>query len=292
MRLDFRSIFRQAIIGGICGLLGWCVISILSASSSAVIGLLLGLCFSLSQPVRQVIMDGRTIRRISSRLPLVMLAGAISGLMGVFVGELLFQLFDFPIWPRAIGWGLFGLGAGAASALLDRSFQSLMFGAVGGLIGGLLGGSSYEALAAVAISSGMTRSLAIALGGSLGLTVLGCCICGMIALVELVLRNAWLRVLNGARAGQSRTLSRSGRGLLIGRAEASDLCIRGDQKIANRHVVIAGTSAGFTARAQDPGQVSVLRQGKVISQPEVLLQDGDLVCIGDTQARFQSSQLR
>lgn len=292
MGLDFRSISRQAIIGGFCGLLGWCVISAVSAGSAASIGLLLGLCFSMSQPTRQVILNGSTVRRIIGRLPLILLAGAVSGTAGVLIGEWLFQYFDFPIWPRAIGWAVFGLGTGAASALLDRSLQSLTFGAIGGLIGGLLGGSCYEALAAAAISSGMTRSLAIALGGSLGLTILGCCICGMVGLVEMVLRNAWLRILNGVRAGQSRTLSGSGPGLVIGRGETTDLCIRGDQKIANKHVLIAGDSGGFIAKGLDPGQASILRQGRAISRSSIPLQDGDLVCIGDTQARFQMSQLR
>ena len=292
MSFDLKSISRQAIVGGFCGLLGWIAIRLLSVSSATSIGLLLGLCLSAGQPIRQVLLNGRSVRQISARLPIAVVAGLLSGVVGVHIGEFLFQQFDYPIWPRAIGWGVFGLGIGTASGLIERSTQSRVFGAIGGLIGGLLGGSSYEAIASAAVSSGITRSLAIAFGGSLGLTVLGLCIGGMIALVELVLCNALFRILNGARAGQMRTLSSNDSELVIGRSENCDLCIRGDQSIAGKHVSVLGSTSGFFARAIESSEITVIRGGKKLTHSEVALNDGDLICIGETQARFQLSQLR
>ena len=87
--------------------------------------------------------------------------------------------------------GCWSVGVGAVHGLLDRSAAKLRNGLIGGAIGGLIGGFLFDPIAAVLNSgSGMSGRVA-------GFVIMGLCIGAMIAFVQVVMRDAWLTVMDG-----------------------------------------------------------------------------------------------
>src|SRR6185503_4186682 len=69
-----------------------------------------------------------------------------------------------------------------------------------------------------------------------GFVVLGLCIGLLIGLAQVILKEAWIRVEKGRRAGREMILSKEK--TTIGRAEACDLGLFGDNQIEKFHAVI------------------------------------------------------
>ena len=93
-----------------------------------------------------------------------------------------------------VGWGIFGLGAGLAVGLIERSQQKTINGAVGGAIGGALGGALFHWMSIETEDDVLSRLL--------GLLAVGVLVALAIRLVETARREAWLSVVAGGMAGK------------------------------------------------------------------------------------------
>jgi len=135
---------------------------------------------------------------------------------------------------------------------------------VGGAFGALLRAEGEE--------GALSRAVALVLmGAGIGL---------FIGLLELISRQAWVRVLYGRNEGKDYPIDRSG--AIIGRDELADVPLRGDPQVAPRHAEILMTGGQYLLVPHAPLQVN----GAPVSG-QVTLNDGDQLQIGSFQLIFQ-----
>src|SRR5262249_9597828 len=103
-------------------------------------------------------------------------------------------------------------------------------GLIGGFLGGLLGGFLFATLYLNYNARLPTSALAM------GLVILGMLIGLLIGLAQVFLKEAWLKVERGFRAGREIMITKDV--IVIGRAEGCDVGIFGDMDIDKQHARI------------------------------------------------------
>jgi len=294
VKIELRGLCQKSLLGGLGGLIGWALLTVIvwvpSDGGTIVRAMLTGALIGLSIGGCCGAWEGLFRDQNPERLKRGMIIGSITGLIGgafgLLTGDIMFQLTGGGLFTRAIGWSVFGAAVGTNEGLAKRMPQKVSFGAFGGLIGGLIGGSMYESLANVLQWLGFSRDIAISVGGSVGLVLLGMCIGCLTGLVEEILRPAWLTFTSGKLEGQTRTLDPKKRATTVGRAELADICLLGDPLIFSKHAEFTNTEGDYSIKRVE-GEVTVNRQGA--SQPvtgDFVLETGDLIQIGSVRALF------
>jgi hypothetical protein len=199
-----RLVYYSAIIGGWSAFLAWLLGEILLQGGSsggwqlAGVGALVGAAIGSGLNL----VAGSTNlhwKLIMARLGPGIIAGGIGGIIGIVLGNVLYGWLGL---PRAIGWFVMGLGIGAVEGITDRSQQKLRNGLIGGGVGGMIGGFLFDHLNSLVQSgSGMT-------GRAIAFVILGICIGMLIGLAQVILKQAWLTVLDGYRPGRQLILSK------------------------------------------------------------------------------------
>jgi len=298
VRIDLLAIYQRALLGAIGGLVSWALVNLVDAWASglypraalegAVVGMSIGGCGGLWEGAFR---DGSARRALLGAAigAAVGTFGGAAGLAGgTLVGEFLTQLLgELGLVPKALAWGVFGTLVGTAEGLARRSPERILFGMYGGLLGGLIGGSTYAGLFGILHRLGVARESAQAVGGALGLMLLGLFIGGLIGLVEDLARVAWLVFTSGRLEGQTRTLDPYKRVTMIGRAELGDICLLGDPAIAPRHARLVHRDGAFYVEAVE-GEVLVAADGPPRPVRSHRLKSGDRISIGIVRARFST----
>jgi hypothetical protein len=212
-----------------------------------------------------------------ARLGLVggLLGGGLGGLVGAF-------LYSYVGAPRAFGWLIMGMGIGVAEGLYEHSRRKIRNGLIGGTIGGLLGGLLFDWIA-VARSDMSGRATAfVILGLSVGV---------LIGLTHVVLKEAWLTVLDGYRPGRQLILSKDT--TILGRAEHLALPFLGhaDSELEPEHARITRQPNGQYLIEDNRTQIGTLVNSQPIHGP-IVLRDGDLVKLGTNIVRFNHRHRR
>jgi len=297
MYFDKHRIYYNAVFGALGGLISWAVIGFALRFSTtslfllflkdALLGSVVGVCIGAAIGA----VDGLTISR-SARKAIrgAFLGGAIglgAGLLGLVLGEIIFKVAGGGVWPRAVGWALFGLLVGTSEGIANRAPPKSSYGAIGGLLGGLIGGSTYERLSLILRALTHNRDLSLTVGGAVGLIILGACIGSLIGLVEMVLRRAWLKVIYGRLEGRTLTLAKQRN--ILGKADSCDVVIPGDSQVADCHAEIRCERGDFVLEAKASGVFIETAQGKqaVTVSP---LQHGDKIQVGKTIMVFQTGR--
>lgn len=204
------------------------------------------------------------------------LAGAAGGGLGLVVGEVVIGWFQGGLIGRAVSWAVLGLGIGMSQGLADRSMQRLSYGVIGGAAGGAVGGYLFETL-----RLGLGNRYDLSQG--LGIAILGAGLGACLALVEQVLRRAWVHVLSGRQEGRTYLLSRARS--TLGLDERADVGLFADPLIARRHAEIESTPRGYVLHSiAATGRTRVNGQVVTGEQP---LKDGDRVELGRTLLVFR-----
>lgn len=204
------------------------------------------------------------------------IAGAAGGAIGLVVGELVLGTFRGGLAGRSVSWAILGLGIGASQGLATGSRQRLAYGLIGGTIGGSIGGFLFEAM-----RRGMKDRYD--LGQGLGVVLLGAGLGLSLALVEQVLRRAWVQVLRGRQEGRSYLLA--GRTSALGLDERAEVGLFGDATVARRHAAIVRNGREFVLNnLAPPGRTRV--NGQVVDR-ERPLRDGDRIELGQTLLLFR-----
>jgi hypothetical protein len=298
MQLDKLRIYYNAVLGAFGGLAGWALITLvlrfqtettlLLLMKDALLGAVVGACIGFALGCAEDL-GGRLAWPKPGPSFASAAIGLVAGLVGLVAGEAIFLLAGGGVWPRALGWALFGLMLGLGQWAVTGMPSKGFYGALGGLIGGLIGGATYERLALVLRGVGMERELALTAGGAVGLLILGACIAAFIGLVEDILRNAWLRFTHGPLEGQTRSLDARRPVITLGRADRSDIYLHGDPDIARIHAEIRNSPAGFTISGRE-GTVLLRNAGALIPVQSHHLRDGDMLQIGRTRFVFRSAE--
>ena len=222
--------------------------------------------------------------------------GLVGGALGGLVGEALHQagmrlgLQQVSDFLMLVGWVLVGVAIGAAVGAFDLlraatgdqavgvAVRKTVNGVIGGLLGGFIGGLLFVAVM-------LFRATREALpNGSLaaGLVILGLCIGLLIGLAQVVLKEAWLKVESGFRAGREVMLSKNE--TTIGRAEACDIGLFGDAAVEKLHARIQRkNNQYYLADAETPGGTYL--NDRQVRKPTPL-RNGDAIRVGASVLRF------
>lgn len=294
-------IYYCALCGGWAAFLAWGVAQALGAGEGQATGLgqqllrvtlrggLLGMFVAAAVGWLDAILNAVGFQRVL-RIGLCALLGLLAGVVGGVVGQLLFAIHSFLLFA---GWMLAGMLIGAAVGAYDLmlavsekgdirgALRKISNGVVGGLVGGLIGGLPYTFLIgnkALPLSS-LTISLVI----------LGMCIGLMIGLAQVILKEAWIKVEEGFRAGRELMLSKNE--TTIGRAEGCDLGLFGDNAIGKLHARIVLKNNRYLLEQKAEEGETYINDEPVGAKP-VLLHSGDRIRLGKSVLLFGERQKR
>ncbi len=183
---------------------------------------------------------------------------------------------------RGLAWCLAGVAMGLAQGLALRSGRLLLYGFIGGLVGGLTGGLLFDPIDALIPSADKTSAWASRL---VGIVVIGASVGAIIGIVELIARDAWLRMVEGPLAGKEFLLFRDT--MNVGSSPRSDLYLFNDKEVAERHAVIR--TIGEECEIESTSDVrATCVNGRPVKRAR--LRHGDQVSMGRTVFVFQKRQ--
>jgi hypothetical protein len=291
--MTFRLfIYYCAVCGGWAALLAWAVTEGLgvpqirslwlrTAATSGLVGLLLAGAVGTVDAILNAMGRERLLRIL-----VCVGVGFFGGILGGILGELLHSLRLF----RFLGWMVVGMMIGASIGVFDvfgaRSGRDLSVagrkltnGLIGGVLGGLGGGLIVELLKIDWVQQ-MLRLPRSAV--ALGLVILGVSIGLLIGLAQVILKEAWVRIEKGFRAGREMMLARAD--TTIGRAESCDIGLFGDPAVERIHARIVRQGNRFVlADAGSAGGTFLNDQRVTQTMP---LRSGDLIRVGSSVLRF------
>lgn len=306
--MSFRLfIYYCALCGGWAALLGWMLGRFLapggedaSLGRDAVMGFALGLMVALGLGLVDAVwnLGLRQFGRVSVRVLVGILVGAVGGLLGGLLGHLLYGMAGFLF---ALGWlftgFLVGVSIGAFEMLASfitkketraarRKFVKCMVGgAIGGLLGGLLAWLFRMAFAG--IFSGKNQQWLWS-PTALGFVALGACIGLLVGLAQVWLKEAWLKVEAGFRAGREMILSKEN--VNIGRAEGSDVALFGDSGVEKLHAAIMKVGDQYFIEDKNSSTGTFINDQ--LLRGRLPLRNGDMIRVGNSVLRFYERQKR
>jgi Inner membrane component of T3SS, cytoplasmic domain len=279
-RANLRQAYDLALTGALGALFGlFLYVECVQTQSVYVRDLLAGLLIGGSMGVflnaYGPIRDGAWLK-VARSVALGAPAAAIGGALGLVVGEVVIGLLQGGLLGRALSWAVLGLGIGLGQGIADRSRDRLIYGLIGGGLGGFLGGFLFEWLR---VALGDRHDL----GQAVGIVTMGAGLGLCLALVEQVLRRAWVQVVNGRQEGRIYLLAHSK--CRVGLDERAEIGLFGDASVARRHAEIESTSGGYVLHGRAaPGTTRVNGDALDGTRP---LHDGDRIELGRTVLVFR-----
>jgi hypothetical protein len=308
-----RFIYYCALCGAWAAFIGWIPGRIASISDDhallrqGVKAMLLGLAVALALGLVDAIWNVpfsqlQTIGlRVFTAIVIASLGAFVSGLVGEFMrvevsgNRFLEAVFWVVAWT--ITGTIIGASLGAFETAMSLVRQENLRGAVrkitsgilGGAVGGFLGGALSLALRFVWTSLVSYKAEdALLSPSSWGFVVLGLCIGLMIGLAQVVLKEAWLKVESGFRAGRELMLTKDE--TTIGRAETCDLGLFGDNTIAKLHARIQRENSHYVL-VDEATEAGTYVNDERVTAP-VALRAGDAIRVGRSLLRFGERQKR
>jgi hypothetical protein len=303
--MSFRLfIYYCAVCGAWAAVVGWLLSRVVGriVTNDLVCAVLQALCLGVLVVAGLSVVDalsnisGRASRR-AARIGIAVAFGLVGSLLGAALGQGLYNATTRPgiqAVGQILGWTVTGLLIGAAlgsaeivQGLTSRGgvrggLRKLGHGALGGTLGGFLGGILSLVFGLVlgtvfAKEPGQLRSSSAA-----GYVTLGACIGLFIGLAQVILKEAWVKIESGFRAGRELILSKAE--TTIGRGEACDIGLYGDPQVERVHARIV-RQGGRYLLADASGGAGTLLNGTPVMQPAPL-HSGDTIRLGNSVLRF------
>ena len=278
-----RLVYYSGLFSGWAAFLGWLIAELLVLRGQGARGGTLGLAL-VGGVVGAGIGAGLNLaaglsnsdwKRLLLRMAIGLLGGGAGGLIGILVGNLAYSL----IGLRFVGFMLLGVAVGVVDGLAERSFSKIRNGILGGLVGGMIGGLAFTPLSAILNSDSGIASRATAF------VILGLCVGALIGLAQVVLKEAWLTVLDGYRPGRQLILSRPS--TVLGRGDHLPLPFIGpmNQDLGSEHCRIVRQADGrFWLEPIDTKTGVAVNHKKIAAS--CALSDGDVIKLGRNYVRF------
>lgn len=210
-----------------------------------------------------------------------LLPGLVGGLAGGLVGGLIACIPSdsdvLSFFVRLVGWTLIGGSIGVSEGIFRGDPRRLRNGLIGGAIGGFLGGALFTPVVLVVTTPVSARAFAFALSGlSLGLCL---------GLLQVLLKDAWLTVEEGATPG--RLLILYDEPVLMGTGEKATLMFvdQDAEGVERLHLRIRRSKRGDWVLEDNGSRNGTFHNGERI-QRTVLLQDEDVIQFGKNKVRF------
>jgi predicted membrane-bound spermidine synthase len=306
-RMSFKQfIYYCALCGGWAALVAWVIVQfgglrteladsdstkLLKASVNAgLLGLMVGGMLALLDALQNSKGAQRFVRVL-----LCMVIGVIGSMLAAFLGQILYTALGEQSWCVVLGWVVMGVLIGASIGVFDllraivsgqessAPLRKTVNGVIGGFLGGLIGGLAYALMMTPKNHATMPRSDLL-----ISFVLLGLCIGLLIGLAQVVLKDAWVRVEQGFRPGRELMLMKDE--TTIGRAEACDLGLFGDNGIERTHArILIRNNRYILADAGTPGGTYL--NDERIDGPTPL-RSGDRIRVGKSVIRFGERQKR
>ena len=277
-----RLVYYSAIIGGWSALLAWAIAEFSFLRNSvegnlnvALTGGLVGGAIGAGLAAVAGMANGQW-KQILQRMTPGLVGGGLGGAAGILLGKLLYA----KNMPRAIGFMVMGLCIGIVEGVYERSPSKIRNGLIGGASGGLIGGFLFDPLQSMIHAGSGMSSRATAF------VILGMCIGALIGLVQVAMKEAWLTVLDGYRAGRQLILSSPV--TFLGRGDHLPLPFLGvaNKDLESEHVRITRQPNGAYFLEDNHSRLGTrLNSGTAIQTP-VPLTDGDVIKFGTNYVRF------
>lgn len=268
-----RNLYFYALCAGWSACLGWLLYEfcqrVLSLGASSWATVVSSCMVGTAIACGLAFVAARVSGRMGQRLGMTLLVGIPVSAVAGFLGQ---AIYDMGL-SHILGWVLMGMGIGSIDGLFERSPRKIRNGILGGAIGGLVGGLLFDPLKTWIVSGTGLSSRAISF------TLLGLFIGGCIGLVQLLLREAWVIVMDGYQAGRQLTLTKNI--TWIGRSELADLPFLGpaNKTLEERHLLITRVGAGvFQLEDQQTKEGSWLNSKPL--KGATRLADNDLIRLG------------
>jgi FHA domain len=304
--MSFRwFVYYCSLFGGCGAYAGWALGRLPTLDHSVIReslkGLFLGMVLALVLTLVDALWNLSASRGLGAAWR-VLVGGCVGGLGGLVGGGLGQVLYGRTQWALflVLGWSLTGLLIGAAPGTFDLlaslmrdednrgARRKVVNGVLGGAIGGVLGGTLFLVLRGLWGLVLRERAEDFWSPSATGFVALGLCIGLLIGLAQVILKEAWVRVEVGFRAGRELILSRAE--TTIGRAESSDVGLFGDPSIERLHARIVLEDGRYLLEdAGTPG--GTFLNGERISGPTPL-SAGDEIGVGRSRLRFGERQKR
>jgi hypothetical protein len=288
-------IYYCALGGGWAAFLAWFVVQFTGMrqiaspyAKSTMIAGILGLCIATVIGFLDAYLNSVGFQRVL-RVALCLIIGFVGGMLGGFIGEGLHLKLGLPLF---FGWMLAGAVIGASIGIFDLMralmtdnsmrvpIRKTLNGVFGGLLGGLIGGAPFGVL--MENPKLPTSNLAI------GLVLLGICVGLLIGLAQVILKEAWLKIERGFRAGREVMLTKDE--TIIGRAEACDVGIFGDMDVEKKHARIVFDGDRYVVHDNNSARGTYVNDRRVNNPQELVT--GDLIRVGNCYLRFGERQKR
>lgn len=180
---------------------------------------------------------------------------------------------------RSLAWCLAGMAMGLGQGIALRSRRLVLYGFLGGVIGGLLGGLLFDPVDLLLLD-GMLKPSAhwsrlvgfVAVGGAVG---------AMIGVVELLARDAWLRMVDGPLVGKEFVIFKDT--MKVGASPRSDIYLFNDEQVAPEHALIRAVGDIYEIEAIHGQSINV--NGRTAQRTR--LRHGDMINIGRTAFAFE-----
>ena len=241
----------------------------------------------------------RLVRRVLLGGAVGLLAGFIGGFISMILANLVYAplsalamkqtgsaaagltMFGFltQMGGRSLGWCIAGMAMGLGQGLALRSGRLLLYGFLGGVIGGLLGGLLFDPIDLLIMG---VHKPSAHVSRLVGIGVIGASVGAMIGIVELLARNAWLRMVEGPLAGKEFLIFKDT--MYVGSSPRSDIYLFNDDQVAPQHAVIRSVGDNYeieNLNRENPASVN----GRPLQRAR--LHSGDQIGIGRTSFMFQ-----
>ena len=298
--MSFRwFIYYCSLLGGCAAYVGWALGRIPPVQNevwkASIKGLFLGLLVATVLTVVDTLWNtaGQKSFVVLFRLLVASLVGSLGGFMGGMVGQILYARTNMAVF-LLLGWTITGLLIGIAPGLFDLfarllanedakgATRKVINGILGGSIGGFAGGLLFLLMRGGWASALGDRANQLWSPSATGFVALGLCIGLFIGLAQVILKEAWVRVVEGFRAGRELILTRPK--ITIGRAEGCEIALFGDNGVEKQHALIQLEGGRyFVEDLHTPGGTYV--NGTRI-RDRTALRAGDEIQVGGSVLRF------
>src|SRR5262245_50723159 len=308
--MSFRLfVYYCAIFGGWAAFVGWLLGALFAPRNDeyligqmGIIAMFLGVAIAVGLGLIDAlwVLPWQRVGEILLRVVVAVIIGGVGGLAGGIAGQFLYGLTGH-IALLTVAWLIVGILCGAsvgsyemlASIVSQRDqrgarakfFKCLLGGMAGGVIGSLFFLLFRQSL--IGVFSGKQEGV-LASPRAIGFVALGACIGLLVGLAQVILKEAWVRVEEGFRAGREMILHKEKTS--VGRAEGTDIALYGDAGVEKVHAMIVQDDGRFFVEdGGTPGGTYINEQRVNGRTP---LQSGDTIRMGKSVLRFYEKQKR